>query len=185
VVLGAGAYFFYDYHQSEEAASVSVSPTATTTPNPSPVAPPIPQPPAQEFTLSPLDRLKLAAASNPEDPNRWFELAVAHRTEKRYPESKSAYRMALRLMPDDFFLNVSYRMFLIESGEEEVLTAKLQDFQDKGEAVGADWQIVQAAMAVRNGKTPDAESVWQSATESLPAELVEALLKDPMLAGFR
>lgn len=184
IVLLAVGYFAYDYHQSQLDAVAVPEPMSGSIESPT-LPRPVPLTSPAAPAITPLDRLKIAAASNPEDANRWFELAVFHRKEKSYAEAKSTYRMALRLMPDDFFLNVSYRMFLIESGEEEVLTARLQDFQDKGEAVGVDWQIVRAALADRDGRKGDADTAWQTAVDSLPPKLIEALLEDPMLVGFR
>lgn len=183
VLLGAAAYFIYDVTHSKNTPEIGATSSALTSATSFPPENVSTSNPAPR--VSTLDQLKIAAASNPEDPNRWFELAAIHRNEKRYPEAKSAYRMALRLMPDDFFLNVSYRMFLIESGEEEVLTARIQDFQNKGEEVGADWQIVQAAMAGQTGNRSEAGRIWQEAVSTLPPELVKALLEDPVLAGFR
>jgi len=190
VVLGAIGFILYEKQiQRTETEAPAVYPGSAgassgqgasgSAPEPSPLKPLVGAP-----SYDPVSRLRIEAATHPEDPLVWMQLASELRKQKRYEEAAPAYEMALRLVPDDFFLNVSHRMFLIESGEGKGLRDKLEQMEEDGTPLGPDWQIVKAVFLSKEGQFMEGSKLWDSATSDLPIKLLRALESDPLLTQF-
>jgi tetratricopeptide (TPR) repeat protein len=173
VILGAGGYFCFDQMQSQSATL-----TAKALENPTSASHTV-------GIIDKLTRLRIDAASNPENPKIWLKLAMYLRQEGKYDNANSAYRMALRLMPEDFYINVSYRLFLVEIGESNVLEQQIQKFENSGELPPPDWKIIQAVLLMRAGNQLKAKRLWSESIESLPKTMVDALSKDTVLTGLQ
>lgn len=108
-----------------------------------------------------------AARLSPGSPVTWKMIGVTCTKRKDFPCAEKAYRMGLRLKPDDAELNHALAGLQLEQGKETE-AAQLLGARASSQPNDADNWIALGVAELKNGRLAEANKAWQKAVELNP-----------------